>query len=143
MIIHKICRMHIHVGKLVLEKLRERGMKKAEFGRRINKSRQNVHSILRRPALDTDLLSQISKVLEYNFFQVLAEKLDIEQSYPVLMEEKSPYKKEKPEKIRNKEQLQSLARQLKQAEKEISYLKKINSLLDKKNQNLKLKKQGK
>lgn len=137
----KICRMEIHVGKLILDKLRERGMKKAEFARRINKSRQNVQDILTRPALDTDLLSQISKVLDYNFFQILAEKVNIEQPFPMAMEEKSPYqKKEKP---RTKEQLQALSRQLKQAEKEINYLKKINTLLEKKRETLVKRKEKK
>ena len=136
--------MEIHVGKLVLVKLKERGMKKAEFARRINKSRQNVQDILTRPALDTDLLSQISKVLDYNFFQILAEKINIEQPFPMAMEEKSTYlKTEKGDKSRNKDQFQTLAKQLKQAEKEISYLKKINTLLEKKKDSLVKRKERK
>lgn len=136
--------MEIHVGKLVLVKLKERGMKKAEFARRINKSRQNVQDILTRPALDTDLLSQISKVLDYNFFQILAEKINIDQPFPIAMEEKASYSKpEKGAKLRNKEQFQTLAKQLKQAEKEINYLKKINTLLEKKKDSLVKRKEKK
>ncbi len=41
----------------------------SEFGRRINKSRENVYSIYKRKTIDTGLLTNISKVLEHDFFQ--------------------------------------------------------------------------
>lgn len=66
--------MHAHLGKAVLEKLKEKGMSKSEFARRINKSRQNVQDIFNRESLDTKLLSDISNVLDYNFFTMLSEQ---------------------------------------------------------------------
>lgn len=41
----------------------------SEFGRRINKSRENIYSIYSRKSIDTALLQKISEVLEHNFFQ--------------------------------------------------------------------------
>lgn len=45
-------------------------MSVSEFGRRINKSRENVYSIFKRKTIDTGLLSTISKVLDYDFFEL-------------------------------------------------------------------------
>jgi hypothetical protein len=61
--------MEVHVGKLIEWRLDEMGMTKAEFGRRINTSRQNVNSLLRKPSLDTAYLQKISEALHYDFFK--------------------------------------------------------------------------
>lgn len=61
--------MDIHIGRLIEERINEVGMSKAEFGRRINTSRQNVNTLLRKSSLDTVMLSNISKVLNYDFFK--------------------------------------------------------------------------
>lgn len=42
-------------------------MTKAEFGRRINTSRQNVNTLLRKESMDIQLLQKIGKVLQYDF----------------------------------------------------------------------------
>ncbi|MBX9850207.1 MAG: helix-turn-helix domain-containing protein [Cytophagaceae bacterium] len=124
--------MDIHVGKLVLNLLKERGMKKSEFGRRINRSRQNVQDIFRRQSLDTELLSEISKALNYNFFQLLSDKQTAPSSGHV-MEEQTGYRKNaKADKQKYQSQIENLNKQLKLAQKEITYLKKINGLLEKK-----------
>ncbi|MCU0434453.1 MAG: hypothetical protein MUC87_13450 [Bacteroidia bacterium] len=44
-------------------------MNKSEFARRINSTPQNVYSIFKRESIDTDLLWEISRVLNYDFFQ--------------------------------------------------------------------------
>lgn len=59
------------LGERIEERIKERGMTKAEFGRRINTSRQNVNTLLRKDSFDTRLLVKIGKVLEYDFFQHL------------------------------------------------------------------------
>jgi transcriptional regulator with XRE-family HTH domain len=66
------------IGQLILDRLNQKGMTKSEFSRRINKSRQNVQDIFKRESLDTKLLSDISEVLEYNFFNILSKELAIE-----------------------------------------------------------------
>lgn len=96
--------MKPHLGKLIQAKLKEKRITKSEFARRINKSRQNIQDILKRESLDTKLLSEIGDALDFNFFNLLA--------------------KSKPD--------EELIRQLKEVKKENEYLKKINSLLEKK-----------
>lgn len=58
----------IHIGNLVEAQIRSRGITKAEFGRRISTSRQNVNSLLHRESWDTHLLIRAGKALECNFF---------------------------------------------------------------------------
>jgi transcriptional regulator with XRE-family HTH domain len=96
--------MNTHLGKLILAKLKEKRISKSEFARLINRSRQNVQDILERESLDTQLLQEVSKALDYNFFEVFV--------------------KNTPDK--------RLIHQLKEAQKEIEYLKTINALLAKK-----------
>ena len=62
--------MDIHIGKAILLQLKETGMSKSEFGRRIRRAPQTVQDIIRKKSIDTDLLSRISVVLEYDFFKL-------------------------------------------------------------------------
>jgi transcriptional regulator with XRE-family HTH domain len=61
--------MIIHIGNKIKSTVTKKGISVSEFGRRINMSRENVYSIFKRKSIDTELLSRISKVLEYDFFQ--------------------------------------------------------------------------
>jgi transcriptional regulator with XRE-family HTH domain len=61
--------MTIHIGNKIKTVVTKKGMTVSEFGRRINKSRENVYSIFKRKSIDTALLGTISKVLEHDFFQ--------------------------------------------------------------------------
>ena len=57
---------------MIEKKLEELGMTKAEFGRRINYSRQNINSLLRKPSIDTAFLFRIGRALNHDFFRDLA-----------------------------------------------------------------------
>jgi hypothetical protein len=61
--------MLVHIGKKIKQEFNGKGMTISEFGRRINKSRENVYDIFKRKTIDTALLLIISKVLEHDFFQ--------------------------------------------------------------------------
>jgi len=63
---------HPHLGQAIEQRLNELGMTKAEFGRRINTTRQNVALILKKPSLDTELLWRIGIALKKDFFAVLS-----------------------------------------------------------------------
>lgn len=65
----------LHLGALVDRRLDESGMTKAEFGRRIGTSRQNVHTLIRKPTLTTEQLMDICVVMKYDLFAVLSEAL--------------------------------------------------------------------
>jgi hypothetical protein len=58
-----------NIGSKIRGVVEKKGMTVSEFGRRINKSRENVYSIFKRKTIDTGLLVTISKVLEHDFFQ--------------------------------------------------------------------------
>ncbi len=59
----------IHIGELIEQRIAEIGITKAEFGRRISTSRQNVNTILKKKSLDSDVLRRVSKVLKCDFFK--------------------------------------------------------------------------
>jgi hypothetical protein len=61
--------MALHIGKIIQKRVEEGGMNKSEFARRINSTPQNVYSIFKRTSIDTGLLWEISRVLNYDFFQ--------------------------------------------------------------------------
>lgn len=61
--------MALHIGKLIGKKIKEIGLTKSEFGRRINVTPQSTHYILGKPSIDTELLLRISHALDYDFFQ--------------------------------------------------------------------------
>ncbi|MEW6468947.1 MAG: helix-turn-helix transcriptional regulator [Bacteroidota bacterium] len=62
--------MTIHIGSKVRKVFEKSGMTVSEFARRINKSRENVYSIFNRKSIDTELLQEISRVLQYDFFEL-------------------------------------------------------------------------
>ena len=68
--------MALHIGKTIAAKIKEVGMSKAEFGRRIDTSRQNVNSLLQKSTLDVSTLTKISNVLETNFFDHYIKQLE-------------------------------------------------------------------
>ena len=65
--------MIVHIGNKIKDVVCKKGMSVSEFGRRINKSRENVYSIYKRKTIDTGLLLVISKVLEHDFFEYYTE----------------------------------------------------------------------
>ena len=61
---------NIHIGSIISSKIVESGINRSELARRINKSRQNIDSIVKRKSLDVDLLISISKALSFNFLDI-------------------------------------------------------------------------
>jgi len=75
----------IHIGKAIHQRLKEIGMTKAEFAKRIHCTRQNIYSIFERKELNTNLLRKISEVLGYNF---LVDQMEDVQCFVVLVTNK-------------------------------------------------------
>lgn len=65
----------LHIGKLVEERIAELGMSKAEFGRRMATSRQNVNTLLRKSDWQGSQIIMASNVLKKNFFEPLSREL--------------------------------------------------------------------
>jgi transcriptional regulator with XRE-family HTH domain len=58
----------LHIGRLIAQRMDELGMTRAEFGRRVGTSRQNVNSLLRKPLPSTEHIWQTSVILHCDFF---------------------------------------------------------------------------
>lgn len=58
----------VKIGELIREEVEARGMKVSHFAKLINRTRQNVHNIFGRNTIDTELLFEISKALNKDFF---------------------------------------------------------------------------
>ncbi len=67
--------MLVHIGNKIKATVLKRGMSVSEFGRRINTSRENVYSIFKRKTIDTGLLITISKILEFDFFEIYSPQI--------------------------------------------------------------------
>lgn len=73
----------MHLGEEIRRILAEKHISQAELGRRIHRSRSDVHHILNRESLDTALLAQVSLACSFNFFELLAGLLC--EQYPDLL----------------------------------------------------------
>ena len=83
----------LSIGKIIENKLREKGISVSEFARRINTNRNNVYDIFRRDSIDTLLLQKISTVLEHDFFQYFNSNI-VSESFPTYTNEET-YLKQK------------------------------------------------
>lgn len=63
-----LCIMQVHIGKKIKERAAALNIKPADLAEKINTSKQNMYGIFKRSSLDTALLSQLSKALDYDFF---------------------------------------------------------------------------
>ena len=60
----------IHIGSLIKSEVKHRGITYSEFARRIGTQRQNVErKVFTQQGLDTELLIQISEILDFDFFK--------------------------------------------------------------------------
>ena len=125
--------MTIHIGNLIRQRLNETGMSKSEFARRINTTPQNIYGIFKRKSIDSDLLTQISEVLEYNFFEYFSNKYT-----GVAKEDQAVY--HTMSKLLENAPLESLLQKIVHLEAEVDYLRKENSYLKEINLLLKEKK---
>lgn len=59
----------IHIGILIKNKMKERGMSVSDLARSLHYERTNIYKIFKRSSIDIELLIRISKILEYDFLQ--------------------------------------------------------------------------
>jgi len=60
----------IHIGSLIKSEVKDRGITYSEFARRIGTQRQNIErKVFTQQGLDTELLMQISEILDFDFFK--------------------------------------------------------------------------
>lgn len=61
---------HVHVGHAIDKRRQDKGLTKAEFGRKIDVPQQHVNRILERETMETNRLIKVSEVLDFNFFSL-------------------------------------------------------------------------
>lgn len=67
--------LHIHIGEMIDARLKEIGMSKAELGRRIHTSRQNINTITGKASIDVHTLVNVSNALVINYLEMFARKV--------------------------------------------------------------------
>ena len=123
--------MSVHIGEKIKQRAKQLRIGPTEFGKLINTSKQNVHGIYKRRSIDSIMLKEISKALDFNFFQYysaasLTVANDSETSYNSHSDKL--IKKLRLEIANLKTQIDQLKKQA--SEREIVYLKKINDILE-------------
>lgn len=116
-------KMELHIGEKVRKALRKSGMSDSEFARGIGQARQNVSHILNRSSMDSELLFQISGLLQVDFFKYYSELL-ANPNPPELTGEMDPVELQIA-----LQELRITKVSLEAAQKEIGYLKEIIDLL--------------
>lgn len=99
--------LNINIGKKIEEVLREKKFSVSLFAQKINTNRNNVYDIFKRKSIDTELLYKISKILNYNFFELYvghkdSEKILIERSSLVTVDEQAKKHSKEIEHLENK-----------------------------------------
>jgi len=59
-----------HIGQLIKAELARQGRSITWLASQVNCTRENMYKLFQRPWINTDLLFQISKALDYDFFKV-------------------------------------------------------------------------
>ena len=119
--------MAIHIGKKIKEELQKQHMPVSLFAQKINRSRNVVYDIFERESIDTALLNKISRVLNCDFFSAYSSQKEY------VTENLKSYSHDGPiSYTKQTESLKLLEQQVQILLSEITYLKKIINLLEKK-----------
>ena len=62
-----------HIGQLIKAELARQGRSITWLAAQVNCTRENMYKLFQRPWINTDLLFQISKALNYDFFMICSE----------------------------------------------------------------------
>ena len=65
----------IDIGELILRKLKENGQAVSWLAAKVNSDRSNFYRILKRQYIDTQMLMNISRILNFDFFACFSEHL--------------------------------------------------------------------
>jgi predicted transcriptional regulator len=117
--------MALHIGKVIRQHLEEVGMTKSEFARRISTSPQNIYGIFKRKSIDSELLREISRCLNFDFFQYYS-------TSSLVLDEKGSGKSHVITALDMKRELDSCKKELEIIRSENEYLKEIHRLMKEK-----------
>lgn len=69
--------LDLHIGQLIKTVFERSGMTVSDFARLLNCERTNIYTIFKRRTIDVELLINISKILNYNFFEDILKETDL------------------------------------------------------------------
>ena len=69
--------LNLHIGRLIKTVFERSGMSVSEFARQLNCERTNIYTIFKRRTIDVELLINISKILNYNFFEDILKETNL------------------------------------------------------------------
>ncbi len=65
----------VNIGQNIKEKLQQQERTVSWMAKKLGCNRTVIYRILQKNSIDTALLTQISKILNYNFFEALSEEV--------------------------------------------------------------------
>ena len=65
----------VHIGELIKQTLKQRHKSVVWFAGELSCSRTNVYKIFSKPSIDSSDLLRISKILDYDFFEIYSKEL--------------------------------------------------------------------
>lgn len=118
--------MSIHIGAKIKEELYKQGISVSSFAKKINRSRNVVYDIFERESVDTALLNKIGLILHVDFFSLYSEQKAYKKEgvLPFVIKEEKPLYNTIGNQIKLLEQQNEVLRN------EVTYLKKIITLLE-------------
>ena len=65
----------MHIGNLIKEELERQERTVSWFARKLCCDRSNIYKLFKRSTIDTELLLRVSKILNYDFFELYKKEL--------------------------------------------------------------------
>lgn len=72
---HQNSSQRLHIGSLIKAELERQERTVSWFARKLCCDRSNIYKLFKRSTVDTELLLRVSKILDYNFFELYCEKV--------------------------------------------------------------------
>ena len=70
---------HMHIGHCIKQRLSEQGKTTVWLAQQLGCHRTNLYNIYEKSTIDTGVLMRISRILNYNFFQLYSEMYEDEE----------------------------------------------------------------
>lgn len=72
----------IHIGQCIKSRLEMQGQTTVWLAQQLGCHRSNLYKLYDKHTIDTGVLLRISKIMDYDFFQLYSKKVDEEHNVP-------------------------------------------------------------
>lgn len=70
-------KQNLHIGQCIKARLEKEGRTTVWLAQQLGCHRTNLYNIYEKQTIDTGVLLRISKILEYDFFQLYSEQINV------------------------------------------------------------------